>query len=362
MTERFRVLVVEDEEISAELLSNTLRHFGYEVDCARDGNEGYDLVRTGKYSMVVSDWDMPGMHGDELCRKIREGHRSGYVYFVMLTSHTDMGHVVAGLQAGADDFLVKPFSPDELRVRLRTGERLLSLQSRDVMLFTLAKLTETRDNETGLHLERMREYSRILADELSQWDQFRQEIDGDYVQLIYLTSPLHDIGKVGVPDSVLLKPGKLSDDEFEVMKQHATLGGETLAAVAQAHPAEKYLAMARDIAMTHHERYDGKGYPHGLAGDNIPLSGRITALADVYDALTTQRVYKPKFSHSKARSIILEGRGSQFDPNVVQAFLNREDDFQRIADLLDAAPPIEKVIGAEVQTPLEFATPTPAAR
>ena len=337
MTAKQRVLVVEDEVVSAELLKNSLLHFGYDVDCASDGCEGFDLVRTGRYSMVISDWDMPGMHGDELCRRIRAGHRSGYVYFVLLTSHGDMDHIVAGLQAGADDFLVKPFSPDELRVRLRTGERLLSLQSRDVMLFALAKLTESRDNETGLHLERMREYSRVLADELSKWESYQHEVDGDYVQLIYLTSPLHDIGKVGVPDAVLLKPGKLTPDEFAVMQQHTALGGETLAAVAKAHPTEKYLAMARDIAMTHHERFDGTGYPLGLIGEDIPLSGRIAALADVYDALTTKRVYKPKFSHEKARGIILEGRGTQFDPDIVQAFLNREADFIRIADLLDSA-------------------------
>ncbi len=332
-----RVLVVEDDVVSREMLENCLLHFGYDVDCASDGNEGYEMIRSGRYSIVISDWDMPGMQGDELCRRVRECHRSGYVFFVMLTSHSDMSHVVAGLQAGADDFLVKPFRPDELRVRLRTGERLLSLQSRDVMLFTLAKLTESRDNETGLHLERMREYSRILADELSGWPQYHGEVDGDFVQLIYLTSPLHDIGKVGVPDSVLLKPGKLTKEEFELMKGHTTLGGQTLAAVAEAHPTEQYLAMARDIALTHHERFDGTGYPLGLSGHDIPLCGRITALADVYDALTTVRVYKPKFSHEKTREIILEGRGSHFDPDIVQAFLRREDEFVRVAEALDAS-------------------------
>jgi putative two-component system response regulator len=346
-----RVLVVEDEEISAELLKHSLQHFGYEVDVARDGNEGYRLVRTGRYSMVISDWDMPGMHGDELCRKVRAGLRSSYVYFVLLTSHGDMDHIVAGLQAGADDFLVKPFRPDELRVRLRTGERLLSLQSRDVMLFTLAKLTESRDNETGLHLERVREFSRILTEELSTWDEFRDEIDGDYVQLIYLTTPLHDIGKVGVPDSVLLKPGKLTPEEFDIMKQHTILGGQTLAAVAEAHPTEKYLAMARDIALTHHERFDGTGYPYGLAGKDIPLCGRITALADVYDALTTRRVYKGKFSHEKARGIILEGCGSHFDPDIVQAFVNREQDFLRVASLLDATHTPRTVLGIPAINP-----------
>jgi len=353
MTARLKVLVVEDDQISAELLTNSLIHFGYDVDVARDGCEGFDLVRTGRYTMVISDWDMPGIQGDELCRKIRDRQCSSYVYFVLLTSHGDMDHVVAGLQAGADDFLVKPFSPEEIQVRLRTGERLLSLQSRDFMLFALAKLTEARDNETGLHLERMREYSRILADELSGWKDYKNDIDGDFVQLIYLTSPLHDIGKVGIPDRVLLKPGRLNREEFEIMKEHARLGGETLATVAEAHPTEKYLAMARDIALTHHERFDGSGYPHGRIGKEIPLSGRITALADVYDALTSQRVYKPKYSHEKARRLILEGDGTHFDPDMVQAFLNREDEFIHIAKLLDSATipasqisPIEQNLGS----------------
>lgn len=331
-----RVLVVDDDIVSREILANSLCHFGYEVACAADGLEGFELIRTGQFQIVISDWDMPGMLGDELCRRVRERQGSSYVYFILLTSHNDMDHVVDGLQAGADDFLTKPFLPEELRVRLRTAERLLALQSRDVMLFTLAKLTESRDNETGLHLERVREYCRILAEELGKTEKYGAEIDGDYIQLLYLTSPLHDIGKVGIPDSVLLKPGRLTDDEFEVMKRHTSIGGETLAAAAAVHPAERYLAMARDIALTHHERYDGAGYPKGLAGENIPLSGRITALADVYDALTTKRVYKPKFSHEKARGIILEGSGGHFDPDVVDAFLRSESQFIRIAELLDA--------------------------
>jgi putative two-component system response regulator len=205
------------------------------------------------------------------------------------------------------------------------------------MVFTLAKLAESRDIQTGMHLDRMREYCRVLADELSGWEQFKDEVDGDFVELLYLTCPLHDIGKVGIPDSVLLKPGPLSGEEFEIMKMHTTIGGETLAAATKAHPEAEFLVMAREIAMTHHERFDGEGYPHRLKGEDIPLCGRITALADVYDALTSKRVYKASFSHETARQIIVDGSGTQFDPNVVEAFLRREDSFIAIAQNLDGS-------------------------
>ncbi len=339
-----KVLVIDDDIVSLEMLKGALCHYGYEVTCASDGIEGFERIRTGEFSLVISDWDMPGMTGDELCRQIRKRQWSGYIYFVLLTSHRDMNHLVGGLRAGADDFLVKPFEPEELRVRLRTGERVLALETRDTLLFTLAKLTESRDIETGLHLERMREYSRILAEELSGWPEFKEEIDGDYVQMIYLTAPLHDIGKVGIPDSVLLKPGKLTDEEFEVMKQHTTIGGETLSAALRTSPNARYLQLAKDIAFSHHEKVNGLGYPFGLAGNEIPLCGRITALADVYDALSSKRIYKDRFSHARAKEIVVDGAGSHFDDRVVEAFIARESDFVAVSTKLqgDASPELPR--------------------
>jgi putative two-component system response regulator len=322
-----RVLVAEDDCISAELLSNMLERFGYEVTVAHNGQEAFEMVRTGRFQLVVSDWEMPFLSGPELCRLIRQRKGSGYTYVILLTSHGGVKNVIQGLDAGADDFLTKPCQPEELRLRLRTGERIISLESRDMMIFTLAKLAETRDRATGMHLDRIREYCRILAEDLSQHEKFRDVVDGDYVQLLYLTSPLHDIGKVGIPDEVLLKPGRLTPEEYALMQQHTIIGGNTLAAAAKAHPETQFLAMARDIAMTHHERFNGTGYPRGLSGDDIPLAGRITALADVYDALTSERVYKSAYSHETSRAIILEGRGTQFDPDVVDTFLRCEAEF-----------------------------------
>jgi putative two-component system response regulator len=219
---------------------------------------------------------------------------------------------------------------------LRVAERILSLESRDLVIFSLAKLAEARDPETGAHLERIREYCRVLGQHLSYSPKHRHEIDGDYVQTLYMTSPLHDIGKVGIPDSILLKPGPLTSDEFEVMKQHAVIGGSTLEAAAAAHPTAKYLQIARDIAFTHHEKFDGSGYPYGLSGDDIPLCGRIVALSDVYDALTTARVYKPAFTHDVAKNIILDGCGKHFDPEIVEAFQANEERFIEIHSQLSA--------------------------
>jgi cyclic di-GMP phosphodiesterase len=334
-----RALVVEDDCVSAQFLSDSLTCFGYEVTTATNGREALELVRSGDYRIVISDWEMPEICGDELCRQIRARKWSSYIYIMLVTYFDGIDRVVQGLRAGADDFLSKPYHPDELRIRLRVAERILALESRDVLLFAMAKLTESRDVETGMHLDRIREYSRILAQELAGWDKYRDEIDGEYIRLLYLTMPLHDIGKVGIPDSILLKPGPLTPEEFEIMKRHTTIGGETLQAVTKAHPEARYLSMARDIALTHHERFDGSGYPLGLSGTDIPLCGRLAALADVYDALTTRRVYKDKMSHEQARTIILEETGRHFDPDIVKVFLSTENEMVRIGRMMDKVRP-----------------------
>jgi putative two-component system response regulator len=252
-----------------------------------------------------------------------------------LTSLDRSENLVTGFQAGADDFLSKPFNPDELRVRLRTAERLVSLESRDLTIFTLAKLAESRDNDTGAHLERIREYCRVLAEELGTMPRYKDLVDADYVRMTFLTAPLHDIGKVGIPDHILLKPGRLTSDEFEIMKQHVAIGGQTLEAAITAHRSAEFLRFASEIIWSHHEKYNGLGYPRGLAGDDIPLCGRLVSLADVYDALTTKRVYKPAYSHSVAREIIIAGRGTDFDPDVVDAFISREQEFVAIHHRLE---------------------------
>jgi putative two-component system response regulator len=327
-----RILIVDDNETALELLRAVLVKAGHEVDVARDGEEALTRVREGSVRMVISDWEMPRMNGAELCRAIRAEDLPGYVYVMLLTSHTSSQERVDGLSAGADDFVTKPFDTPELLARVRSGERIVSLETREVAIFAMAKLAESRDPETGAHLERVRGYSRILARQLAAVEKFRAQVSSEFVRLIYLTSPLHDIGKVGIPDSVLLKPGRLSDREFEIMKTHAMLGAQTLDAALKMFPGVEFLRMARDIAATHHERFDGTGYPAGLVGDRIPLSGRIVALADVYDALTSKRVYKGALAHEVAKSMIVADSGTHFDPDIVAAFIRCEQQILAIRD------------------------------
>lgn len=327
-----QVLIVDDEPVTRNLLGGVLVKHGYEVIAATNGVEALDALRRSTCQLVVCDWEMPEMNGLELCRMLRQGELSRYTYVVMLTSHDQAQDVLDGMEAGADDFVTKPFNPAEIVARLRAGQRLLTLESAEMTIFTLARLAESRDPETGAHLERVRGYCETLARQLQRSGTYAESITDEFVRLIFQTSPLHDIGKVAIPDRVLLKPGPLTEEEFEVMKSHTTHGAGTLDAAIAKYPHTQFLQMARDIALTHHERFDGGGYPQGLVGDAIPLCGRIVALADVYDALTSRRVYKEAMTHAAARSIIVEGDGSHFDPEIVTAFRTCEREFIAIRD------------------------------
>jgi putative two-component system response regulator len=357
-----RVLIVDDSQIALALLEKALRQAGHEVDAVTSGEEALKWVHKGVHRLIISDWDMPPPDGVSLCRQVRE-ISSRYVYFILLTNHRDSGHIVAGLSAGADDFIVKPFDPEELLLRVRTGERILSLESRDMVVFSMAQLAESRDSDTGKHLERVRKYAQLLTRQLMRFPDFAHRIDDHFVQLIYETSPLHDIGKVGVPDAILLKPGKLTPEEFATMQMHTTRGAATLDAALERFPDAQFLKFARDIAAYHHERFDGTGYPRGLCGEEIPLCARIVAVADVYDACRSNRVYRSAMTHSAVVELIVSSAGTHFDPAVVAAFIPVADEFERISremgdepathfDELGTAPPLAAM--APAMTPAEF--------
>jgi len=322
-----RALMVDDDELSLELLEGVLRDLGYDVERATNGKEAIERLRKEPIHLVITDWDMPEMNGLELCRAIRSEDFDGYVFIIMLTGRDSGKQRIEGLHCGADAFLTKPLNPDELLVSLKTAERILALETRDLAMFALAKLSESRDPETGAHIERVQSYARLLAQYLSTTERHSGQIDTEFVRLIYQTSPLHDIGKVGIPDAVLLKPGKLDDQELTIMRTHASLGAQTLEASLQRFPNVQFLQMARDIAMHHHEKWNGSGYPRGLVGEKIPLAARIVALADVYDALTSRRVYRDAMTHMQAKTLILQERNAHFDPDVVDAFLAVEKQF-----------------------------------
>jgi response regulator RpfG family c-di-GMP phosphodiesterase len=204
--------------------------------------------------------------------------------------------------------------------------------ARSATILGLAKLAEYRDEGTGTHLERIREYAKMIVEVLAQNPKYSDYITPDYIDYLYQSSILHDIGKVGIPDAILLKPGKLNDKEFEIIKRHTLLGGEAIKAIESQIEGRSFLYLGKEIAYHHHEKWDGSGYPRGLKGQNIPLSARIVALADVYDALTTKRFYKAAYSHQQAKQIILSLKGTHFDPEVVDVFLLLEGEFNRIRE------------------------------
>jgi len=361
-----RILIVDDCAVNVEILHELLRD-DYEVAIARTGEECLEKLPQLCPDLVLLDIMMPGIDGYETCRRIKTGPSGGFTHVILVSGKASTRERLQGYEAGADDYVVKPFNHDELLAKVRiqfrlreTTEQLWSanarihkfnaeleslvqqrtaevVATRDVAIFALAKLADSRDPETGEHLERMRNYSRILADQLSREGPYVEQIDREFIDDIYRSSPLHDIGKVGIPDAILLKPGPLTRDEFETMKQHATIGAEALKHAVQQSACGSFLDMAIDIARHHHERYLGNGYPDGLAGDEIPLSARIVALADVYDALTTDRVYKPTLDPGVAKNMIQEETGQHFDPAVVDAFRNRYEDFCTIREAPQAS-------------------------
>jgi putative two-component system response regulator len=325
-----KVLVVEDDSVSRMKMERLLLQAGYRTTMAANGREGFAAWKRERPRIVITDWMMPEMDGLELCRRIRAATVEDYTYIIFVTGNDQTQDLIAGMDAGADDYIRKPFQKQEVIVRVRAGERVINLHSKETVIFALAKLAESRDKSTGGHLDRVRHYSRVLAETLQQMADAPAELDDLLIEHIFLTSSLHDIGKVGIPDYILLKPDRLDDGEFEIMKSHTRIGFETLSEALHKTPGADYLKVAAEIAGYHHEKFDGTGYPEGLRGYDIPISCRIFTLCDVYDTLVSHRPYKINYSHDRARSIIVDGAGSHFDPMVVDAFLACEERFCHI--------------------------------
>lgn len=342
----FSVLLVDDTEANIDILVEALGD-DYDVRVALDGETALEDVAEDRPDLILLDIMMPGMDGYAVCEQLKNDPETRDIPIIFLTAMTEEQNEAKGLELGAVDYVTKPFSPDLVKARVfnqmelkhhrdnlqelveqRTRELALT---QEVTIYSLASLAETRDPETGGHILRTQRYVKALATQLSREPAFKERLNNTVIDLLFKSAPLHDIGKVGVVDSILLKPGKLTDEEFSEMKNHTVYGRDALRVAEDKLGDNSFMQYAREIAYTHHEKWDGSGYPNGLAGEDIPVSGRLMAIADVYDALISKRVYKPPFSHLKAVSIIKKDSGTHFDPVMVESFLMIAEEFKQIA-------------------------------
>lgn len=349
------ILIVDDMPDNLSLMMELLKG-DYVVKLANGGERALKLAGMKPApDLILLDIMMPEMDGYEVCRRLKTQPETKDIPVVFLTAKSEIEDERKGLELGAVDYITKPISPPivlarvkihlalkahadflrdksiflEAEVNRRTKE-VMAIQ--DVTIMALASLAETRDSDTGNHIRRTQFYVKALAQYLSSLPKFSTLLTESYIQMLFKSAPLHDIGKVGIPDRILLKPGKLDPQEFEVMKTHTTLGKDAIEhAEKQLGMQVEFLSMAKEIALSHQEKWDGSGYPQGLSGDAIPLSARLMAVADVYDALISRRVYKEGMPHEKAVSIINEGRGLHFDPDVTDAFMALQEEFRAIA-------------------------------
>ena len=349
------ILIVDDTPGNITLINGLLKEH-YRTRIATNGAQALAAaILEPRPDLILLDIMMPDMDGYEVCGRLKARAETRDMPVVFLTAKVEEQDEQRGFDAGAVDYITKPISPPIVLARVRThlalkaaadflrdkndyletevARRTREVQViQDVTIMAMASLAETRDNETGNHIRRTQNYVRALAIKLQPHPRFASELDDETIALLYKSAPLHDIGKVGIPDAILLKPGKLTPEEFEIMKTHTTLGRDAIMAAENLIDAPStFLRTAREIAHYHQEKWNGSGYPEGLAGDAIPLPARLMALADVYDALISKRVYKPPFSHEKAVEIIREGRATHFDPDVFDAFIEIAEEFRAIA-------------------------------
>ena len=342
-----KILLVDDNTTNLQVLRDTLDGLGYKLLIAKSGNSALIIAQKTTPSLILLDIMMPEMDGYEVCRLLKVNEKTNKIPVIFVTAMSDAGNETKGLNLGAVDYITKPINPELVRARVRNHmelkryrdhlERLVEERTRKLALTqaitidSLATLAEYRDPETGGHIKRTQNYIKALAMHLRDHPRFQNELDNESIELLYLSTPLHDIGKIGVRDNILLKAGRLTNEEFEEMRKHTIYGHDALHISEQKLGGDSFLRCAKEIAYTHQEKWDGSGYPRRLIGEEIPLSGRLMALADVYDALISKRVYKPPLPHEEAVNMIKEGRGTHFDPDIVDAFLELEDTFRNIA-------------------------------
>ena len=349
------ILVVDDAPANLSLISGLLRD-SYIVKAVNHGSKALKIASEEPPDLILLDIMMPDMDGYEVCRRLKADPQTRQIPVIFLTSKSDVESEQMGMGLGAVDYVTRPISPPILMSRVKAhlvdafhaktlqvnneyleyevskrARQLLALQ--DVTTLALASLAETRDADTGNHLRRTQHYVQALARQLKAHPRFTDFLTENRMQALFKCAPLHDIGKVGIPDRVLLKPGRFEPAEWEIMKQHPTLGHDAIAkAQSLSELSSEFLDMAKEIVYSHHEKWDGSGYPQGLAGERIPISARLMAVADVYDALICRRIYKKAAPHTQAVQIIVDGRGTHFDPDMIDAFCAIAPEFHAIAE------------------------------
>ena len=349
------VLVVDDTPDNLSLMSGLLKDI-YKVKVANSGEKAIKVVQgEGPPDLILLDIMMPGLSGYDVCKRLKADKATREIPIIFLTAMTATEDEKKGLEMGAVDFITKPVNPPIVMARVATqlqvkaaadflkdqnvyletevAKRTRELSAvQDVTIVAMASLAETRDSDTGNHIRRTQYYLKAMCQKLQNHPRFSDFLTDSTIETLFKSAPLHDIGKVGIPDRILLKPGKFTPEEFEIMKSHTTLGRDAIArAEEQLNMKVDFLNFAKEIAYYHQEKWDGSGYPTGARGDDIPVSARLMAVADVYDALISRRVYKEGMSHEKAVGIIVEGKGSHFDPDMVDAFVGLQDEFKVIA-------------------------------
>ena len=349
------VLVIDDTPDNLSLMSALLKDH-YRVKVASDGATGLKIAMgENPPDLILLDVMMPAPDGHEVCRQLKANPATQAIPVIFLTGTTDTTDVQKGLALGAADFISKPVNPPIVLARVATqlalkasaeflrdkngyleqevARRIAEVSAaQDVTILAMTSLAETRDSDTGNHIRRTQHYIQALAKHLQNHPRFAGDLSDRAIALLFKSAPLHDIGKVGIPDRILLKPARLTPEEFEIMKTHTTLGFDAIeqAEIALGTPVE-FLRVAKEITLSHQEKWDGSGYPQGLAGDAIPVAARLMAVADVYDALISQRVYKDALPHDRAVQIVFQGRGAHFDPDMVDAFIEIQHEFAAIA-------------------------------
>ena len=360
---RATILVVDDTPDNLTLMSSLLKDT-YKVKVANGGEKALRIAQVDHPpDLILLDIMMPGMDGYQVLEQLKNDQRTRDVPVIFLTAKSDTEDERRGLELGAVDYITKPISPPIVLARVKTQlalkaaadflrDKAIYLEAevakrtreitaiQDVTILAMASLAETRDSDTGNHIRRTQYYVRALALKLKTHPRFAHFLSDANIETLFKSAPLHDIGKVGIPDRILLKPGRFDAQELQIMRTHATLGRDAISHAEKSLGTQvEFLSMAKEIALSHQEKWDGSGYPQGLSGDAIPISARLMAVADVYDALISQRVYKDAMSHEQAVQIIADGRGKHFDPDLVDAFLQISDEFRAIAErFADPAP------------------------